>query len=147
MRLAVVTTAALIAMAGTGQAQSLSSPCALNGLAPAPVQDEIKSAFLAGQYETFYRLSTPLISDASERYAEIIGPLPTLVPTGFADCSTILRRRDEGGMTQEVSLFSLKPPGSGVIALLLVTAPVAGKEQVIFFSYNDKVTQVLSALH
>ena len=134
----------LLAWAGQGLAQT--PPCALNGLAPLALQDEAKAAFLAGRYEAFYRLATPLVPDAQRGYGTVIGKLPVLLPSGFADCSTILRRQDQGGLTQEISLFRLKPPGTGVLALLLVTAAVGGKEQVIFFSFNEKITQVLEEL-
>ena len=134
----------MLAWAGQGLAQT--PPCALNGLAPLAVQDEAKAAFLAGRYEAFYRLATPLVPEAKERYGAVIGKLPVLLPAGFADCSTILRRQDPGGMTQEISLFRLKPPGTGVLALLLVTAPVGGADQIIFFSFNEKITQVLEDL-
>lgn len=143
MRAASLVALALL-WAGQGVAQT--PACALNGLEPMALTETVKAAFLAGRYDEFYRLATPLVPHAQERYGDVIGKLPVLLPSGFADCSTILRRRDPGGMTQEVSLFSMKKPGTGVLALLLVSAPIAGREQIVFFGFHEEITQVLEDL-
>ncbi|SMO37150.1 hypothetical protein [Paracoccus laeviglucosivorans] len=122
------------------------APCALNGTEPVAVHEAAKADFLAGRFEAFFQAATPLVQDRDAKFDEVMGPLARLIPDGFAECSTVMQRRDTGGLVQEVSLFKLKPPGSGHLSLLLTSAPVEGEQKIAFFRYNDQISQVLEAV-
>ncbi len=123
------------------------TPCALNGVQPVPVLETAKAHFLRGEYPQFFRVSTPFVIDAEARYAGVMGKLPVLFKDGFADCTTVLQRRDAGGMVQEMTLFTVRPPASGMMSLLLTSAPIGGKEMVIFMTFNSQMTNILQELH
>ena len=90
--------------------------CALNGVQPVPVLETAKAHFLRGEYAQFYRIATPFVSDAEARYGEVMGQLPVLFQGGFTDCSTVLQRREVGGMVQEMTLFAVRPPAKSARA-------------------------------
>lgn len=85
----------------------------------------------------------PRWSRTAARMAEIIGPVQNLFPDGFPDCAVVMQRRDDGGMVQEVSLFRVPAPGKGYMALLLTAVPLGSDHRVVYFSYNDQISQVL----
>ena len=121
--------------------------CALNGVQPVPVLETAKAHFLRGEYAQFYRIATPFVSDAEARYGEVMGQLPVLFQGGFTDCSTVLQRREAGGMVQEMTLFTVKPPGSGMMSLLLTSAPIGDEDMVIFMTFSSKMSRVLEEIH
>ena len=121
--------------------------CALNGVPPVPVLEAAKAHFLRGEYAQFYRIATPFVSDAEARYGEVMGQLPVLFQGGFTDCSTVLQRREAGGMVQEMTLFAVRPPGHGIMSLLLTSAPLGGEEKVIFMTFSSQMSSVMEELH
>lgn len=149
----VITKSLLLALAcagaplGAAGADPAPSPCALNGAAPVPALEAAKAHFLKGEFAQFYRVATPLVPDAEDRYAEVIGKLPELFSGGFSSCSTVLQRRDQGGMVQEVTLFTVRPPNSGMMSLLLTSAPIDGEETVIFMNFSSQMSRVLEQVH
>ncbi len=148
----VITGSLLLAAAFAGAqagpaAADAPPPCALNGIAPVPVLETAKAHFLKGEYPQFYRATTPFVADAEERYGDVMGKLPVLFHGGFSTCSTILQRRDAGGMVQEMTLFTVKPPGSGMMSLLLTSAPIGDEDMVIFMTFSSKMSRVLEEIH
>lgn len=149
----VITTLLLLAAAFTGAqvgaaaAADPAPPCALNGVAPVPEIETAKAHFLKGEYPQFYRVATPFVADAEARYGDVMGKLPVLFHGGFSACSTILQRRDPGGMVQEMTLFTVKPPGSGMMSLLLTSAPVDGEDRVIYMTFSSLMSRVLEEIH
>ena len=122
-------------------------PCALNGVQPVPVLETAKAHFLKGEYPEFCRIATPFLSDAEARYRELFQQMAELFKGGFTDCSTVLQRREAGGMVQELTLFSIRPPGRGVMSLLMTTAPLKEGEKVVFMSFNTQLARVMEQLH
>lgn len=55
-----------------------------------------------------------------------------LLPAGYDACTVIVQRRDEGGMTQEITVFSSADSRpNGTLALYSVTAPINGDERLL----------------
>ncbi len=149
----VITASLLLAAAfmgaqvGAAAAADPAPPCALNGVAPVPTLETAKAHFLKGEYPEFYRATTPFVADAEARYGDVMGKLPVLFHGGFSACATILQRRDAGGMVQEMTLFSVKPPGSGMMSLLLTSVPIEGEDMVIYMTFSSQMSRVLEEVH
>ena len=105
------------------------APCTLNGVEPLPVLEAAKAALLKGKYHEFYRLATPYVPDARSQYPALMGRLAELFPNGFPRCSTVLQRRDVGGMVQEITMFAIEPPDTGMISIILTAVPFDDEEE------------------
>ena len=55
--------------------------------------------------------------------------------------------REAGGMVQEMTLFAVRPPGRGMMSLLLTSAPLGGEEKVIFMTFSSQMSSVMEELH
>lgn len=146
-RSALVITKSLLALVGlAAPALAEEPPCALNGVEPVPVMEQAKAAFLAGEYRRFYKVATPYVPDARKKYPELMGPLAELFPDGFPRCSTVLQRRDAGGMVQEITMFAIEPPNTGMVSILLTSVPFKDEPEIISFVFNTAFSPVLNEL-
>lgn len=137
---------ALTGLFAAGAARADEPPCALNGVEPVPVIEQAKAAFLRGDYREFYRAVTPYVPDAREQFPTLMGPVAMLFPDGFLHCSTILQRRDAGGMVQEITMFQVPAPETGAVSIILTTAPFKDEPEVIAFVFNSAIGPVLDEL-
>lgn len=121
--------------------------CALNGLEPLPVLEAIKAHLLAG---TYHDLATDVANVFPEgALAKPIAPLLTMAPKGFDSCSTVARRTEQGGLVQEITLFTgLNKSGrpNEVLGFYLVTAPVGGETKWILLAFNGQITELIEEL-
>lgn len=127
-------------------ARAQTPACKLNGVQPVPVLETAKAAFLAGKYQEFYRVATPYVPEARAKYPELMGPLIALFPDGFPRCATVLQRRDAGGMVQEVTMFEVTPPQTGMVSMILTAVPFNDEAEIISFVFNSAIGPVLDEL-
>lgn len=111
---------------------------------PVPVFEEAKAAMLAGDYDRFYELVTPYVSNPEEKQASLIGPLQRLMPKGFEGCATVVHRFEPPGLYQEVVFYDT---GRGPLGLYLSGAIFDGAVRIIFFSYSDTPSDMLENLN
>ncbi len=143
----IITGAMLSGLLGlAGPALAETAPCALNGVEPLPVLEAAKAAFLKGKYHEFYRLATPYVPDARSQYPALMGRLAELFPNGFPRCSTVLQRRDVGGMVQEITMFAIEPPDTGMISIILTAVPFNDEPEIVAFVFNSAIGPVLDEL-
>lgn len=143
---AALVVALALALASAQPAQAQTPPCKLNGVQPVPVLETAKAAFLAGKYHEFYRVATPYVPDARAKYPELMGPLAELFPDGFPRCATVLQRRDAGGMVQEITMFGMEPPRTGMVSIILTAVPFNDEPEIISFVFNSAIGPVLDEL-
>lgn len=144
--LAAPAACALAGLVLAGPVRAQEPACALNGVEPVPVMEKAKAAFLHGRYREFYQVATPYVPDAHKKYPELMGPLAELFPDGFPNCSTVLQRRDAGGMVQEVTMFGLEPPKTGMLSIILTSVPFKDDPEIISFVFNTAIGPVLDEL-
>ena len=46
-----------------------------------------------------------------------------------------------------MTLFAVRPPGRGMMTLLLTSAPLGGEEKVIFMTFSSQMSSVMEELH
>lgn len=117
-------------------------PCSLQGLQPIPLLEKAKTHFLNGRYKEFSETLRPVIALDERQYNEIFGPISRVAGKGYDSCSTVLRRQDEGGLVQELVLFSgLNRSGrqDQILSLYLVAAPVDGDLKLLLFSMKETI--------
>jgi hypothetical protein len=119
--------------------------CSMEAAEAVPVFETAKALFRKGDYLAFYNLSTPLVLERDAKFDTLMGGIAQAVPDGFEGCATVLQRRDDGGMVQEVSLFLL-PEKRGTIGLYMMAAPLSGDMRVIVYSYSTDIGEVLSSV-
>lgn len=140
-------TLAALAVTGIGAGAAWAdSPCSLQGLEPIPIMEKAKDHFLNGQYRQFADVLRPVIVMDDQQFSSIFGPISAAAPKGFDSCSTVLRRVDDGGLVQELVLFSgLNRSGrkDQVLSLYLVTAPLDNESRLVLFSMKETIGTAL----
>lgn len=131
----------VVCSAAPGFAQD--TPCAPNGDTFVPVFAAAKLAMLTGDYDRFYDMVTPFVADADARKEELIGPLQSVLPEGFASCWTVVQRFEEPGFYQEVTFFD---SGSGPVGLYLQGVYYDGDIRIMHFAYSDVPSDMLEKL-
>ncbi|NNF24567.1 MAG: hypothetical protein HKN63_07160 [Rhodobacteraceae bacterium] len=133
--------AAALATATTALAQD--APCENAQTDAVPAFEAAKSAMLQGDYETFYKLSTPHVPDAESRKPQLIGPLQSALPGGFKSCWTVVERFEEPGLYQDVTFFD---SGAGPVGLYLLGAVYKGEITIMHFAYSQVPSDMLDNL-
>ena len=75
-----------------------------------------------------------------------MGRLAELFPNGFPRCSTVLQRRDVGGMVQEITMFAIESPDTGMISIILTAVPFNDEPEIVAFVFNSAIGPVLDEL-
>lgn len=102
-----------------------------------------KEAFLQADYETFFNGMGPYFPGTD--YAETFGQVRVVFPNPYKRCRTVLQRREKPGFYQDLVLYF--PAGSDApLALLLVGAEVDGQVNLIEFTFNTSISDVLDSL-
>lgn len=134
--------AAVVVSAGLAGTALANAPCSLQGLEPIPVMETAKAHFLNGSYEKFSDALQPVITLDQEKFSNIFGPIANAAPNGFDTCSTVLRRVDDGGLVQELVLFTgLNRSGrkDQIFSLYLVAAPLENEPRLVLFSMKETI--------
>lgn len=134
--------AALAVSTGSAGAALADAPCSLQGLEPIPVIEAAKEHFLNGRYEKFSDGLKPVIALDEDQFSNIFGPIGNAAPKGFDSCSTVLRRVDDGGLIQELVLFTgLNRSGrkDQIFSLYLVAAPLENGPSLVLFSMKETI--------
>ncbi|MDF3607822.1 hypothetical protein PE067_17755 [Paracoccus sp. DMF-8] len=138
--------AGLVAAALSTGAGWADTPCSLQGLEPIPVLEKAKEHFLHGRYESFSDALQPVIELDEQQFSNIFGPISKAAPKGFDSCSTVVRRVDDGGLVQELVLYSgLNRSGrqDQILSLYLVAAPLGDDLRLVLFSMKDTIGMAL----
>lgn len=141
------TTWAALAVTAISTGASLAdAPCSLQGLEPIATLETAKEHFLHGRYDKFADALKPVIALDEQQFSTIFGTIGNAAPKGFDSCSTVLRRVDDGGLVQELVLFSgLNRSGrkDQILSLYLVAAPLEHDSQLVLFSMKDTIGMAL----
>ena len=134
-----VTAAALGMFASQGQAD----PCAPNTSDDIASFEAAKAAFLRADYEGVFNSMGPYFPGTD--YDQTFGQVRVVFPMPFKHCRTVLQRREKPGFLQELVFYF--PAGSEApLALLLIGAEVDGQVNLIEFSFNTNISDVLDNL-
>lgn len=148
-RLAAILTALALAAPVLTSPALASESCALNGLEPMAFSGAAKDFMLKGDYRGFFFATPNLFHKTEQLFEQTLGPLVIAAPKGFDSCSTIMRRSEDGGMVQEVTLFTgMNKSGNKdeVMSLFLVTGPVNGETALLYFVFNSQLGKVLDEI-
>lgn len=137
MRNALAT--ALIIAASQAQAGA----CGPNSSDDLPIFEAAKEAFLQADYKSFFDKAGPYFPGSD--FADTFGQVRVVFPNPYKRCRTILQRREKPGFYQDLVLYF--PAGSDApLALLLVAAEVDGQVNLIEFTFNTSISDVLDSL-
>lgn len=141
-----MTLTALVAAGFSAGAALADSPCSLQGMTAIPIMETAKEHFLNGRYRDFADVLEPVITLDDQQFTNVLGPISNASPKGFDSCSTVLRRVDDGGLVQELVLFSgLNRSGrkDQILSLYLVAAPLEGQPRLVLFALKDTIGMAL----
>lgn len=119
--------------------------CPPRGIDPIEPLEQAKQHFLTGNYQAFYAGATPFVPQAAERYESVIGPLAAAFPDGFKSCTTILHRRSQPAMVQELVMFELKS-GAGLLSLYLLAGRFDDETKIMQFSFSSDIEEALAKI-
>ncbi|NND22436.1 MAG: hypothetical protein HKN18_16215 [Silicimonas sp.] len=107
--------------------------------------EDAKAAFLDADYRKFVTIAGPYFPDLEQNFDDYFGQIQVVFPNGFDRCATILQRRESPGFHQDLVFYF--PAGSPApMALLLIAAKVDGEMQLVEFTYNTSISDVLDDL-
>ena len=105
--------------------------------------EDAKSAFLQADYRAFFDGMGPYFPGVD--FDATFGQARVVFPNPFTHCRTVLQRREEPGFYQDLVLYF--PAGSDApLALLLVGTKVDGQVNLIEFTFNTNISEVLDSL-
>ena len=132
--------AGAIVLAGSHLAAAACDPSTSNDV---PSFEIAKEAFLQADYEGFFQAMGPYFPGTE--YEPTFGQVRVVFPNPYRHCRTVLQRREAPGFYQELVFYF--PAGSDApLALLLIGAEVDGQVNLIEFSFNTNISDVLDDL-
>ncbi|NNF77557.1 MAG: hypothetical protein HKN05_05965 [Rhizobiales bacterium] len=133
----------LVALLIFGAAQAHAGACGPDTADDITSFEQAKAAFLQADYETFFNTRGPYFPGAD--YDALFGQARVVFPNPFTGCKTVLQRREKPGFFQDLVFYF--PAGSDApLALLLIGAEVDGQVNLVEFSFNTNISNVLDDL-
>lgn len=143
MRKAILAAACAAMLGASAQAQG-NTTCGETAGAW-PLMETLKGHFNRGDYRAFLEDTGPMLSHKVANYPALFGAMDELFPDGFHDCQTVLVRDEKPAFRQELIMFT-RDDMRGPITLLLIAAKLQDEAQLVYFTYNSAVTEVLGKL-